>query len=120
MGRKPAPPKANTTQQTRAEQTRGFEDLTPPEGYQRNPDYTPDGKNGPRFIVLPIDDGDNNNKDENGFDTGPLNIENKKLADVELDQMVTDPIVRTNTETVDADIQQLDDAGTVTTGGVPD
>ena len=117
---KPAAPKANTTQQTRAQQS-SFNpgNLTPPAGHQRNPNWTPDGRNGPFFIVLPIiDDGDNNNKDENGFDTGPLNVENKKLADVELDQMVTDPIVRTNTETVDADIQQLDDAGTVTTGGV--
>ena len=118
LAAKPTAPEADTTQQTRAEQTRGFEDLTPPEGYQRNPNWTPDGKNGPRFIVLPIDGGDNNNKDENGFDTGPLNVENKRPADVELDKIKARKIKQRGTRTRADQIQQLDDASTLAASGV--
>ena len=146
---KPAPPKASTTQQPRAEQSRGFGDLTPPEGHQRNPNWTPDGKNGPLFVPLPIDDDgtDVGAVDEDGFNTGPLNIKRESPADVELDQMTSEKIPQITATNLysfrrelgnsrldpkrraailaqmeasgySVDVQQLDDAGTVTTSGV--
>jgi len=108
-----------------------------------------DGKTGEASQGRKKRDKSNNNTDKTGtdYDTGPLNVENKRLEDVKLGQMKAEKlkglspmleasykkelanpkltedrrrVITTALESygVSTDVQQLDDAGTVTTSGV--